>query len=106
MVLQYLDWGAANGRPHSHSVDAQAGDAHGLSESRQVLTSGSTVNRQTNGVHFIITALTKTRRSGPPLEAFYPALPENLCLCLVEECVVRMASLRSESSGQTLYLLP
>ena len=33
-----------------------------------------------NGVRFVIPGLTKTRRSGPPLEAFYPSFPEDLCV--------------------------
>ena len=30
-----------------------------------------------NGARFIIPGLTKTRRNGPPLEAFYPSFPED-----------------------------
>ena len=33
-----------------------------------------------NGVHFVIPGLTKTRISGPPLEAFYPSFPEDPCV--------------------------
>ena len=38
----------------------------------------------TNGVRFIIPSLTKSRRSGPPIEAFYPLFPEDQCLCPVQ----------------------
>ena len=33
-----------------------------------------------NGVRFVIPGLTKTRISGPPLEAFYPSFPEDPCV--------------------------
>ena len=36
------------------------------------------------GVRFIIPGLTKTRRSGPPIEAFYPAFPEDPKVCPVQ----------------------
>ena len=36
-----------------------------------------------NGVQFVIPGLTKTRRSGPPLTAFYSAFPEDDRLCSV-----------------------
>ena len=39
---------------------------------------------QVNGVKFVIPGLTKTRRSGPPLEAFYPAFPDEPQLCPVK----------------------
>ena len=39
---------------------------------------------QENGVRFVITALTKTRRRGPPLEVFYPSFPDKPALCPVE----------------------
>lgn len=35
---------------------------------------------QANGVKFIIPGLTKTRKTGPPKEAFYASLPESLLL--------------------------
>ena len=35
------------------------------------------------GVRFIIPSLTKTRKSGPPKEAFYPAFAEDRRLCPV-----------------------
>ena len=38
---------------------------------------------QANVVKFIIPGLTKTRRTGPPKEAFYPSLPEFPLLCPV-----------------------
>ena len=53
------------------------------------------------GAKFWIPALTKTRRSGSPREAFYPVFKEDLKICLVGtlcrylDCT---ASLRSESS--------
>ena len=39
---------------------------------------------QVNGVKFVIPGLTKTRRSAPPLEAFYPAFPDEPQLCPVK----------------------
>ena len=39
---------------------------------------------QDEGVKFVIPGLTKTRRNGPPIEAFYPEFPENLKLCPVK----------------------
>ena len=36
---------------------------------------------QSNGVLFVITQLTKSRRSGPPLQAFYPEFAANAKLC-------------------------
>ena len=36
-----------------------------------------------NGARFIIPGLTKTRRNGPPLEAFYPSFPEDPRVCPV-----------------------
>ena len=36
-----------------------------------------------NGVKFMISKLTKTRRSGPPMEAFYSSFPEDENLCPV-----------------------
>ena len=38
---------------------------------------------QSNGVHFVIPGLTKSRRSGPPKEAFCPMFIEEPKLCLV-----------------------
>ena len=38
---------------------------------------------QANGVKFIIPGLTKTRKTGPPKEAFYASLPESPLLCPV-----------------------
>ena len=38
---------------------------------------------QGNGVRFIIPGLTKTRRSGPPKEAFYASFPE-VAICPVK----------------------
>ena len=35
------------------------------------------------GVKFVIPGLTKTRRSGPPKEVFYPSYPEDEKLCPV-----------------------
>ena len=58
--------------------------------------------REGNGIRFVITALTKTRQSGPPLEAFYPTFPEKPALCPVnalEEYLRRTAPLRPGSSG-------
>ena len=45
-----------------------------------------------------VTALTKTRRNGPPLEVFYPNFPDSHRLCPVRtlrEYVARTATLRS-----------
>ena len=39
---------------------------------------------QGSGVRFIIPGLTKTRRSGPPIEAIYPAFPEDPKVCPVQ----------------------
>ena len=39
---------------------------------------------QGNGVRFIIPGLTKTRRSGPPKEAFYASFPEEVAICPVK----------------------
>ena len=55
---------------------------------------------QGNGEKFIIPGLTKTRRSGPPIEAFYPAFPEDIRLCPVQTLHCYMA--RSKSLRQTL----
>jgi hypothetical protein len=56
-----------------------------------------------NGVRFIIPGLTKTRVSGPPLEALYPAFPENQKLCPVQ--TLRAYEQRTQpmrpSSGRT-----
>ena len=56
-----------------------------------------------DGVRFIIPGLTKTRVSGPPLEALYPAFPENRKLCPVQ--TLRAYELRTQamrpSSGRT-----
>ena len=38
----------------------------------------------TNGVRFVIPNLTKTRRSGPPMEAFYSSFPEDQRICPVQ----------------------
>ena len=60
--------------------------------------------RQGNGIRFIVTALTKTRQSGPPREAFYPSFSGNPLLCQVralEEYVTRTASLRTETSERS-----
>ena len=38
---------------------------------------------QTNGVRFVIPGLTKSRRSGPPIEAFYPMFMDDPKLCPV-----------------------
>lgn len=39
---------------------------------------------QENGVRFIIPRLTKTRRMGPPIEAFYVAFPEDPTICPIQ----------------------
>ena len=55
-----------------------------------------------SGVRFVIPGLTKTRRNGPPVEAFYSAFPENPKLCPVQalRCYEeRSAGLRSKPSN-------
>ena len=42
---------------------------------------------QGGGVRFIIPGLTKTRKSGPPVEAFYPTFPEDPKICPVETLI-------------------
>ena len=39
---------------------------------------------QVDGVKFVIPGLTKTRRSGPPIEVFYPSFTANSKLCPVQ----------------------
>jgi integrase len=39
---------------------------------------------QVDGVKFVIPGLTKTRRSGPPIEVFYPSFTVNSKLCPVQ----------------------
>ena len=51
---------------------------------------------QGNGEKFIIPGLTKSRHSGPPIEAFYPAFPEDIRLCPVQ--ALRCYIARSENS--------
>ena len=54
-----------------------------------------------NGVQFIIPGLTKTRRSGPPLEVFYPAFPPEpkLCPMLTLQCYEERSGHFREASG-------
>ena len=55
-----------------------------------------------DGVKFIIPGLTKTRRKGPPVEAFYSAFPEDPRVCPVRalQCYEKRSSrLRSGASG-------
>ena len=62
---------------------------------------------QVDGVKFIITGLTKTRRSGPPLEAFYPSFNSNPTLCPVralQEYERRSESLRRAGSTRPLFI--
>lgn len=54
---------------------------------------------QVNGVKFIIPGLTKSRRRGPPIEAFYPSFPESPKLCPVQ--ALREYEKRSEKLRQT-----
>ena len=42
---------------------------------------------QQNGVRFMIPGLMKTRRSGPPVEAFYPSFLDETKLCPVTTCI-------------------
>ena len=42
------------------------------------------MQHQVSGVKFVIPGLTKTRRNGPPLEAFYPAFLEEPQICPVK----------------------
>ena len=60
------------------------------------------VRPQINGIKFIIPGLTKTRRSGPPLEAFYPYFTEEPQLCPVktfEHYQERSQKLRTSKQG-------
>lgn len=64
---------------------------------------------QGTGVRFIIPGLTKTRRSGPPIEAFYASFSEDPRICPVEtlKCYkLRSKNLRpqSEGSGNPLFI--
>lgn len=55
---------------------------------------------QSNGVKFVITALTKTTRGGPPHEVFYSSFPEEPQLCPVralDTYIARTDSLRSRN---------
>ena len=45
---------------------------------------------QRGGVRFIIPGLTKTGRSGPPIEAFYPAFPEDRKVGPVHTLIMRL----------------
>ena len=62
---------------------------------------------QQNWVRFVIPGLTKTRRSGPPMEAFYPSFPDETKLCPVttlrfyEE---KSKSLRKRTQRNTLFI--
>ena len=62
---------------------------------------------QSNGVHFVIPGLTKSRRSGPPKEAFYPMFIEEPKLCPVSalrEYEGRTKEYRSGHSRNPLFL--
>ena len=59
------------------------------------------------GVLFSIPGLTKTRRSGPPKEAFYRSFSEDLRLCQVENLKVyeeKTASLRKMENDKEALL--
>ena len=58
---------------------------------------------QPNGEKFIIPGLTKTRRTGPPIESFYPSFEDDLRLCPVQalHCYIRKSQpLRSKSAAE------
>ena len=58
---------------------------------------------QANGEKFIIPGLTKTRRTGPPIESFYPSFEDDLRLCPVQalHCYIRKSQpLRSKSAAE------
>ena len=60
------------------------------------------VRPQINGIKFIIPGLTKTRRSGPPLKAFYPSFVKEPKLCPVkafEHYQDRSQKLRASQQG-------
>ena len=66
---------------------------------------------QGNGVRFIIPSLTKTRKSGPPVKAFYSAFPDNPKICPVQTLICyekRSLHLRGkrshEKAGNPLFL--
>ena len=59
------------------------------------------------GARFQIPGLTKTRRSGPPLEAFYPVFTEDPDLCPVKNLqayIDRTEDLRRESTNKPLFI--
>ena len=62
---------------------------------------------QQNGVRFVIPGLTKTRRSGPPMEAFYPSFPDETKLCPVTtlRCYEEKSkSLRKRTQRNTFFI--
>ena len=64
---------------------------------------------QTSEVQFVISGLTKSRRSGPPLEAFYPRFTEDSKLCPVLALRVyeeKTESCRKSLSSQNPFLSP
>ena len=52
---------------------------------------------QSNGVTLVITALTKTRRGGPPHEVFYSSFPEEPQLYALDTYIARTDSLHSRN---------
>ena len=62
---------------------------------------------QTNGVKFVIPGLTKSRRNGPPIEAFYPSFQGSPKLCPVRalrEYEARSHEMRSGRANNPLFI--
>ena len=63
-------------------------------------------SEQGNGVKFVIPGLTKTRRTGPPVVAFYTAFPEDPQICPVETLKVyeRRSKVFRSTADNALFL--
>jgi len=62
---------------------------------------------QTDGVKFIIPGLIKSRRNGPPIEAFYPSFRESPKLCPVQalrEYEARSRKMRQAGAASPLFI--
>ena len=87
------------------------GNAYGLKQHRQQMfrscSIGSHCTYQTNGVRSIIPGLTKSRRSGTPIEAFYPSFQESPKLCPIQalrEYEARSQEMRQAGATNSLFI--
>ena len=62
---------------------------------------------QTNGVRFVVPGLTKSRRNGPPIEAFYPSFQESPKQCSIQalrEYEARSQEMRQAGATNPLFI--